>query len=461
MSETWKQWEGRIVNGEFPLSRYLGGSRHSAVFVTGRKSGAPEKAVIKLIRADATGADAQLKRWQQAAELNHPNLVYVFESGRCEVDGTPLLYLVMEAAEEDLSQILPERSLSPDEVRQLLPPVLEALAHLHGRGMVHGRIRPSNILASGDQVKVSSDTLRASGERVPSPDGWGGYDAPESSSERLTPAADVWSLAVTLVQTLTKQRPLWHPAKPEAPSLPENTPEPFREIARRCLLVDPQQRWTVADIQTALRPKSSKAIAGPPPKPPVPASSNIKKKPVAWGWALVLIAIAAVALILFVGRKRGNSSTPSQLVEAQPQVAGPANDALPESSSTAPKPSAAPTSRKASARASIAKTPSAAGANGTVLQQVMPQVAPSARHTIEGKIKVGVRVEVDPSGNVTAAKLFSPGPSKYFARVAVDAARQWKFNPPQIQGQAVASQWDLRFGFRRSGTEVSSAQVTR
>jgi hypothetical protein len=118
MSEKWKQWEGQIVNGEFPLSRYLGGSRHSAVFVTGRKSGAPEKAVIKLIRVDPSAAEGQLKRWQQAAELNHPNLVYIFESGRCEVDGTPLLYVVMESAEEDLSQIL-LRGRSPDEVRQL------------------------------------------------------------------------------------------------------------------------------------------------------------------------------------------------------------------------------------------------------------------------------------------------------------------------------------------------------
>src|SRR5262249_10943384 len=131
----------------------------------------------------------------------------------------------------------------------------------HGQGLVHGRVRPSNILANGNVVKVSSDTLRRSGEPVPSPDGWGGYDPPESSSRRLTPASDVWSLATTLVQVLTPQRPLWHPAEPAAPSLPEHTPEPFREIASRCLQVDPQQRWTIADIAAALQPKTSTSPA--------------------------------------------------------------------------------------------------------------------------------------------------------------------------------------------------------
>src|SRR6266568_2726377 len=66
---------------------------------------------------------------------------------------------------------------------------------------------------------------------------------------------------------------------------------------------------------------------------------------------------------------------------------------------------------------------------GAVLQQVLPRVSPSARNTIEGKIRVLVRVEVDPSGNVTDAKLVSAGPSKYFARLALESARDWKFTP--------------------------------
>ena len=465
MSETWKQWEGQVVNGEFPLLRYLGGSRHSAVFLTGRKTGDPQKAAIKLILADPNGAENQLKRWQQSAELNHPNLVRVFEFGRCEIESTLLLYIVMEAAEEDLSQILPERALTAAEERQMLPSVLDALAYLHGKGMVHGRLRPSNILAAGDQVKVSTDTLRSSGERVVSPDGWGGYDPPESSTGRLTPASDAWSLAITIVQTLTQQRPLWHPAEPAAPSLPENTPEPFAEIARRCLQVDPQQRWTVAEITARLTEAPTKTSAGAGSRSQRAAGDNGQAKPPKRGYASALIAAVAVsaviAMVVLVGNRHRSLSLPASPVEVESQQAGPASAALPETTSppVENKPGAEVGSRKSTSHGSADNAVQGATGKGTILERVMPRVSPSARRTIEGRIKVAVRVDVDPSGKVTEAKLVSPGPSQYFARLALEAAREWTFSPAQVQGQAVASQWDLRFGFRRSGTDVDTKQT--
>ena len=460
MSEAWKQWEGQSV-GEFPLLAYAGGSRHSAVFITRRKTGAQERLAIKLIRADASGAESQLSRWKKSAELNHPNLVRIFESGRGEIEGTPVLYVLMEINEEDLSQILPERALSPDEVRQLLPAVLDGLEHIHGQGMVHGRLRPSNILASGDQVKVSADTLRVSGERVPSPDVWSAYDPPEGNSERLTSAADVWSLAVTLVHALTQQRPLWHPAQPASPSLPENTPEPFREIARRCLQVDPQKRWTVAEIKATLQPETSKPVSIAAAKPSLHASSDPggSQKSPNWGWLLGLLAATVViGLIVFSSTRHRNSPPVSESTEAQPQEKSKAKTPQPQQAPAPaePKPSAAVGTRKSSARG---KSPQTGVVNGSVLKQVLPQVSSSARQTIEGKIKVVVRVDVDSSGNVSEAKLVSAGPSKYFSRLSQEAARQWKFTPPQVQGKPVASQWTLRFGFRRAGTEVASTET--
>src|SRR5512143_3353882 len=148
MAESWKRWEGQVVNGALPLVRYLGESDHSAVFVTERVGGAPQRAAIKLIPAQS-GAERQLLRWTQAAKLTHPNVIRIFESGRCELEGTALLYVVMELAEEDLGQIIPDRALPPDETRAMLPTVLRALAHIHGQSLVHGRVKPSNILAIG------------------------------------------------------------------------------------------------------------------------------------------------------------------------------------------------------------------------------------------------------------------------------------------------------------------------
>ena len=95
-----------------------------------------------------------------------------------------------------------------------------------------------------------------------------------------------------------------------------------------------------------------------------------------------------------------------------------------------------------------------------VVQQVMPQVSPSARRTIQGTIKVRVRVEVDAAGNVTKTKLELSGPSKYFSRVATEAAREWKFAPAQA-GEPAIREWKLQFAFSRAKTGVSAVRPAR
>src|SRR5262245_57664626 len=114
----WKTWEGRLVDGRFPLQQWLGGSDHSAVFLTELADQKARNAAIKLISAD--GGDAQLARWRAAARLSNPNLVRLLEMGRGQFDGTSFLYVVMENAEEDLSQILPQRALTTEEASAML-----------------------------------------------------------------------------------------------------------------------------------------------------------------------------------------------------------------------------------------------------------------------------------------------------------------------------------------------------
>jgi hypothetical protein len=67
MTENWKQWEGQIVNGEFHLRQYLGGSDHSAVFLTELGVGERQKAAIKLVAVDTNSAELQISRWGLAA----------------------------------------------------------------------------------------------------------------------------------------------------------------------------------------------------------------------------------------------------------------------------------------------------------------------------------------------------------------------------------------------------------
>jgi TonB family protein len=89
-----------------------------------------------------------------------------------------------------------------------------------------------------------------------------------------------------------------------------------------------------------------------------------------------------------------------------------------------------------------------------VLHEEIPDVPQRARDTIRGHVRVAVRVRVDASGNVLSETLDNPGPSRYFARLATDAARKWRFAPADKRD---SREWLLRFEFGRDGTDVHAA----
>jgi len=98
-------------------------------------------------------------------------------------------------------------------------------------------------------------------------------------------------------------------------------------------------------------------------------------------------------------------------------------------------------------------------AKGDVLDQVLPDVPQKARATIHGKVRVNVKVHVDPSGGVSEAEFETPGPSRFFADLALQAARKWAFTPPEVNGKSVASEWRLRFEFTQKDTKAIPRQT--
>jgi serine/threonine protein kinase len=188
ITEAGKLWEGQVIN-EFPLLRYLGGD-NSAVFLTEHAEATSRKAAIKLLALDSGAVELQLSRWRQARNLSHPHLVRLFDKGNCELNGIGLIYVVMEFAQQNLSQFVPRRVLSTEEAQGLLEPALSVLSFLHGRGLVHGRIKPSNIMGVNHEFKLSSDSICCGGEMVGPLRGASPYDPLEGASK---PAADIWS----------------------------------------------------------------------------------------------------------------------------------------------------------------------------------------------------------------------------------------------------------------------------
>src|ERR1700743_2784755 len=273
MSDSWRDSEGQVIDGQFSLVKYKAATHHSVLFSTLRGKDKNEKPATKFIKADASNADAQLARWKQAAQLSHPNLIKLYESGRCQLAGLDLLYVVMEQTQENLGEFLPQRALSADETRDMLEPFVDALAYLHGKGLPPGRIRPGNILAIDDQLKLSTDSICRDGDvqiGAGKPDI---YVAPESNG-RATTAGDSWSLGATVVESLTQKRP---ETTSGDPSFADSLPQPFLDIARNALRRDPKARWTVAEISNRLNPKAEpepvKEVAIPAPAVSAPGVS--------------------------------------------------------------------------------------------------------------------------------------------------------------------------------------------
>lgn len=455
MDDAWKQWEGRVLSKKFHLRQYLGGTAYSAVFLTEDVEHGLQKAAVKLILADPEGSELQLARWKEAANLSHPHLLRIIQTGRSQLDNTDLLYLVMEYAEVNLSQILSAAPLPPEEARATLKVILDVLAYLHGEGFVHGGLNPSNILGVERRLKLSSDRLCRIGGGSHGLRALGVYDAPETAGGSNSPAGDVWSLGITLVEALTQHPTEWEGAKECDPLLPRTLPAPFFDIARHCLRRDPRHRWTVAQIAAQLEPPAS-APSLDVPRPQVSARPRERFLKRRYNIPAVIVGLA-LALILAGSLLLNRHSAPSKRQQAP--VTRSAEPPTPKASVKQEVSSPAPSAPAPARPTSVAQSPTADAVEGAIRQKVLPDVPQSALDTIRGTVRVRVKVVVDPSGNVTDATLVSPGPSRYFANLALQAARLWKFQPAGANGQQISNEWILQFGFKKDATEVVPSQA--
>jgi TonB family protein len=320
----------------------------------------------------------------------------------------------------------------------MLLPALDALAFLHRNHRVHGQLKPSNILAVDDQLKLASDSIRSAGHSANRIVGTSSYDAPELQHSGISTAGDIWSLGMTLVEALT-QRPSW----------PASVPAPFADTVRRCMSPTPADRPTINELEAQYKPApTSHSISDPQPSTHNPREitppRSLPKRQI---WA-----VAAVALISLAAWAGLRLADPSQ-ASLQPSVV-----AAPTSASPSPTANSAKSNPKLTTPISRPPTQTSLPPTTTspsVVHEVRPDVPQAIREKIQGRIHVMVRVLVDPSGSVIAALMENPGRSKYFARLADNAAREWQFAPADHRGARV---WLLRFEFTRDGVAVRASE---
>lgn len=250
---------GRVV-GECHLVRHLGGGGMSRVY-EGRHRHLDAPVVVKLLdpkRAWGKPAlvEAFLREARALGAVAHPHVVRVLSAGT-EADGR-IPFLVLEHLPGgSLRARLRAGDLEPDDALRLLVEAGEGLGAAHAAGLVHGDVKPENLLLDGEgRVKVVDFGLaQVSGEAVTGAVfGTPAYMAPERGRGAAPdPRADVYALGVTLYEALTDQWPFNAPApklllekhRREAPPL-----EPLREVAppavvdlvAACLAKDPAAR---------------------------------------------------------------------------------------------------------------------------------------------------------------------------------------------------------------------------
>ncbi|HWF09191.1 MAG TPA: protein kinase [Bryobacteraceae bacterium] len=257
----------QTIEGIYPLGALRGRSAGGVVYETtfseeeGASSSGIKPAAIKIARGDLEESGEILERWRHAMTLSHPNLLRVYAAGASVVNDAPIIYVVMERAEESLAGVLARRRLSEEETLETIGPALAALEYLHRNGYAHGRIKPSNVMAVGDSVKLSSDSV-----------------APGNDEQR---AEDIRAAGRLIQESLASGL--------------DGSPV-LAEIAVHALEPDPARRWTIRQIEARLRtPDIAVAKAADPGVPEPPHAREAPRRGVP-GW--IFAGLAAVVLIV-------------------------------------------------------------------------------------------------------------------------------------------------------------------
>jgi len=332
--------------GRYSIEREIGHGGMSTVYLA-EDLKHHRRVAIKVLRDELTsvlGADRFLREIDIAANLNHPHVLPLFDSGRTEgADG--FLYYVMPFAEgETLGDRLAREGELPIGVTvRILRDVVDALAAAHRQGVIHRDVKPDNVMLLGKHAVVADfgiakavsdaagqNTLTTMGVALGTP----AYMAPEQAAgdPHVDHRADMYAVGVMAYEMLTGRTP-FHAMTPQAilAAHVTQTPEPVGErresvpplladAVMRCLEKKPADRWQSADdllLQLEGMPMSS---GGMTPTTAVPAAVGpFRKRPTAW------MAGAAAALVLAAGAWWASHRPPpsfvfgrSELVTGQP-----------------------------------------------------------------------------------------------------------------------------------------------
>src|SRR5919106_498367 len=254
--------------------------------------------VIKVLPAELTAKDANLKRFERearlASALDHPNICTSFDLN--EIDGVH--FIVMQYIEgRNVRQLVNGRPLSLESALSIALQTAEALSAAHSRGIIHRDIKAGNVMVTPTgQVKVldfglakllDEEAARTSGihhteiTEVGIPYGTATYAAPEQArGDRVDSRADIFSAGVLLYELLTGTWPfqgqtaievrhavLNEEPTPLAKRRPGRVPAQLQTIIDKALAKDPRNRYQkiyhfANDLRAVIRELGTDSLPG-------------------------------------------------------------------------------------------------------------------------------------------------------------------------------------------------------
>jgi len=276
---------GRVVGGRYRLLAPLGSGSSAQVFLAEDVT-LQRQVAVKMLQPALAGDAHFLERFraeaQTVASISHPNVVVVHDSG---VDDVPYLVTEYLAGGSLRGMLAAGHRLTPSQALVVGLDACRGLAHAHGRGLVHRDLKPANVLFGDDaRLRIADFGLARALAESGITDHEGHlvgtmrYASPEQArGERAGPKADVYALALLLVEAVTGRVPFAGrdplaalQARTQADLVAPEALGPLGPAVERAGRLDPEERTDAEELGIALL-AASERLHAPKPLPLVGA----------------------------------------------------------------------------------------------------------------------------------------------------------------------------------------------